>query len=126
MTGFNLPPGCTTRHIDEAAGVYDICEACGKYCEECICPECPVCSSYGDKRCYKDATGDLPHVPVLEFTNQQLIGQAKLRIGMLKEQIQDEEMYIAYLEENDEVCDRCNIKIRPEGGHHCGQCGRNV
>jgi hypothetical protein len=26
----------------------------------------------------------------------------------------------------DEVCDRCDIFIRPEGGHLCGTCGRNV
>jgi hypothetical protein len=23
-------------------------------------------------------------------------------------------------------CARCNMAIRPEGGHHCGDCGRNI
>jgi hypothetical protein len=25
-----------------------------------------------------------------------------------------------------EICPRCDILIRPEGGHYCGSCGRNV
>ena len=25
-----------------------------------------------------------------------------------------------------EVCLRCNTAIRPEGGHVCGDCGRNI
>jgi hypothetical protein len=25
-----------------------------------------------------------------------------------------------------EVCDRCGIRIRPEGGHLCGSCGRDI
>lgn len=28
-SGFNLPPGCTTRDIDRAAGVLWTCESCG-------------------------------------------------------------------------------------------------
>lgn len=29
------------------------CDICGKWDEECICPECPDCGSHGDPTCYK-------------------------------------------------------------------------
>jgi len=29
-------------------------------------------------------------------------------------------------EEEGEVCQRCDILIRPEGGHRCGSCGRDI
>lgn len=25
-----------------------------------------------------------------------------------------------------EICERCQIAIRPEGGHLCGSCGRDI
>jgi hypothetical protein len=53
MTGFNLPPGCTSRMIDEALGLDEPCDVCGGSPEvDCICPECPVCESFGDPTCY--------------------------------------------------------------------------
>ena len=30
------------------------CQCCGKLIDDCICPECPVCSEYGDPNCYKE------------------------------------------------------------------------
>jgi len=30
------------------------CEICGKFPEDCICPECPVCGNYGDPKCYQE------------------------------------------------------------------------
>ena len=70
--GWSLPPGCTHAMIDEACGVYDgPCECCGELVDNCICPECPECNSYGDPHCYKEHG--------LEFTQQQLDGQKKLQ-----------------------------------------------
>jgi len=34
MTGWNLPPGCTQRDIDEAFGDYSVCEVCGRECPD--------------------------------------------------------------------------------------------
>lgn len=28
------------------------CDVCGKWADDCICPECPVCGEYGNTRCY--------------------------------------------------------------------------
>lgn len=50
--GWDLPPGCTHRQIEEAAGFDLPCLICGLVPDECICPECPVCSAYGDPKCY--------------------------------------------------------------------------
>lgn len=29
------------------------CDICGKWEEDCICPECPDCGYHGDPNCYK-------------------------------------------------------------------------
>ncbi len=50
--GWDLPPGCTHRMIDEAMGVDQPCEVCGVFVDDCICPECKVCGEYGDPACY--------------------------------------------------------------------------
>lgn len=46
--GWSLPPGCGTLPGEEEYP----CEVCGKFPEDCICPECPVCSTQGDPKCY--------------------------------------------------------------------------
>jgi hypothetical protein len=49
--GWDLPPGCTTRDIDIAAGVYDVCEICYESIDDCMCDECPTCATVGDVVC---------------------------------------------------------------------------
>jgi hypothetical protein len=50
----NLPPGCSIRDIEWAAGYPEgPCEICGKSVDDCTCPECPVCGSVGDPVCYE-------------------------------------------------------------------------
>lgn len=51
--GWDLPPGCTTRHIEEAYGTEGPCDVCGRDIDHCICPECPVCQGIGDPACYE-------------------------------------------------------------------------
>lgn len=53
MTGWNLPPGCTIRMIDEATGVGEPCAVCGQDEDDCCCPECPICGGIGDQFCYE-------------------------------------------------------------------------
>lgn len=86
----NLPPGCTNRMIDEQAGVYDDCAVCRKPCDDCICPECPVCHSHGDPDCYKRHG--------IEMNTEQLISRTQANIADLRERIAEEEMYIEYLQ----------------------------
>jgi hypothetical protein len=38
--------------IDEAMGMDQSCEMCGNMVDDCICPECPVCYTFGDPSCY--------------------------------------------------------------------------
>jgi len=47
MFGWSYPPGCSSVPGDEA----EICEVCATV-DDCICPECPVCESLGDPKCY--------------------------------------------------------------------------
>jgi hypothetical protein len=52
MAGWNLPPGCSLRDIENAMGGDDICEICGLDPDECECPECGCCGRVGDLGCY--------------------------------------------------------------------------
>lgn len=81
MTGWNLPPGCTTADIDRAAGVGEPCFVCGRDPDgDCICPECPTCGAFGDSHCYHEflqsAGHDLCHIclkPVQEHHRKVLV-----------------------------------------------------
>lgn len=89
MTGWNMPPGVNVRDIpgnDDSP-----CGCCGHDPADCICPECPQCEESGNEECYRRGH--------LEYTKGQLIGQARMRIYMLKDQIADDEAYIRWLEE---------------------------
>lgn len=51
MTGWNMPPGCTYAHLD-AAFAEAPCVMCGRWADDCLCPECPTCGSLGEPHCY--------------------------------------------------------------------------
>lgn len=54
MTDWNLPPGCSAQDIERMIGERDDpCDVCGQWVEDCVCPECPECSAYGDPYCYE-------------------------------------------------------------------------
>lgn len=116
--GWSLPPGVSQRQIDEAAGVDDEpCECCGLDVEDCICDTCPRCGGTGDPDCYtgkctthepcpKCFEGECTHAPGmncpprrLNYTRDQRMGQARVRITGLKQQIDDEMQYLAWLED---------------------------
>lgn len=46
--GWDYPPGVSSLPWD----VDYPCDVCGQYENDCICPECPECSTYGDPYCY--------------------------------------------------------------------------
>ena len=52
--GWDLPPGCSQRDIEEAAGFGSVCEVCDQTDDECTCPECPVCGEVGRLDCYNE------------------------------------------------------------------------
>ena len=97
MFGWSLPPGCTQRMIDEAYGDDRPCECCGYDPAECICQECPVCNATGDPQCYdKKAHSRYHH---MAYGKEQLIGQTRMKIAALQDEISAESQYIAWLEE---------------------------
>jgi hypothetical protein len=87
--------------IEEQFGDEDPCECCGHDTTDCICPECPVCGEQGNPACY--ALGLNPKDHGLKFNKEQLIGQAKMRIASLQEEIQYEENIIEYLQKGGEI-----------------------
>lgn len=49
--GGSYPPGCNNLPWDDAS---EYCLVCGSVnIDKCICPECPVCGSFGDENCYQ-------------------------------------------------------------------------
>ena len=60
--GWDLPPGVTSKMIDEAAGGSEICAVCEKHYDDCRCPECPVCGEVGDPLCYEKHGLERPEV----------------------------------------------------------------
>jgi len=99
--GWDLPPGVTQRMIDEAAGHDGApCECCGLDPAECICPECPVCHETGRPNCYSARHVTDNHG--LEFNREQLMGQTRLRIEDLKQQLADAEYSLQWMEEHPE------------------------
>ena len=54
MSHNNLPFGVTLAMIDAIHGAEPPCGVCGKSADNCICPECPVCQTQGDPRCYDE------------------------------------------------------------------------
>ncbi len=51
--GWSLPPGVSTRDIENAYGEEGPCDMCGGTVDDtCICPECSICGSVGDPACY--------------------------------------------------------------------------
>ena len=94
LFGWDLPPGVTHRMIEQQFGEEGPCECCGRDPAECICPECGACHETGNPRCYKEHA--------MFYNREQRIGQAKMRVAMLREQIQDEEMFLAYMESHPE------------------------
>ena len=96
--GWSLPPGCTQRHIDEAAGGDAQCELCGLEAGACECPECPVCGEHGNPNCYEDLwQPGKPPDHGGQLNNKQEIARARMRIDNLRRQIIDEEQFIEYI-----------------------------
>lgn len=89
--GWDLPPGCSQRDIDEAAGVNAMCAVCANYLDDCVCPECQECGEIGDPDCYKKHG--------MKLNKEQLLARSKRRIADLQDQITDEGMYQAWLED---------------------------
>ena len=48
--GWDYPPGVTSKMIDDLCAEGP-CAVCGFDCNDCTCPECPVCKEHGNPDC---------------------------------------------------------------------------
>jgi hypothetical protein len=87
------------RSTNEAYGGDEPCECCANPVDGCICNECPICRNRGDPRCYEGGheVVDGPNVK-LEYNKRQLRNQIIAKIEDLKQQIANNEAYLAQLE----------------------------
>lgn len=79
--GWSYPPGCSSVPGDE--DVY--CEMCGRNIDECVCDECPICSQFGDRKCYSN------HGMVI--TTEQIEGLLKMEDAIDLQAARDEAEY---------------------------------
>jgi len=96
--GWSLPPGVTHSMI-EAQCEGQPCEVCGEFEEDCVCPICPRCGQQGDPNCYKEVDLGICGELWQKETPRQKLGKARFDMACLKEQMQDLDQYIGYLEE---------------------------
>lgn len=89
--GWDLPPGCTHRMIDEAAGVGLPCAVCCRDTDVCVCTECPRCGETGNPNCYKEHG--------LMLNKQQVIGRQQAYVNRMQDAVSDAQQFLAYLEE---------------------------
>lgn len=107
--GWDLPPGTTQRHIDEAFGGDQApCKTCGRDPSDCDCPECPVCHETGNEYCYEQGH--------LTYTTAQTIGRTKIRIIELQRQLDDECEALQYLEEKQDDEDAKTVDFMASAG----------
>ena len=52
--GWDLPPGCSGRDIDNAFGAEPVCDLCGVGVDACDCPDCLKCGEVGRAECLTD------------------------------------------------------------------------
>ena len=98
--GWSLPPGCTQRMIDEAAGVEQPCAVCGMGVEDCCCPECTVCGEQGNPQCY--AVDGLPRHG-MKLNREQTANRQKAKIRMVEQQLEDEQLALNYIEQGEQT-----------------------
>lgn len=72
----------------------EICQCCGSSADVCICTPCPTCGVQGNPKCYEDVGGH-----GLQFSPLQQLGQARLRLANLREQVQEVEQFVQQLEQ---------------------------
>jgi hypothetical protein len=88
--GWSYPPGAANDPNAPYNQTDQPCEVCGKFPDNCICPECPNCGAYGDPHCY-DNHG-------LVRTEAQTCSYAEYE----EQQRQEQEYYDRYVEELEE------------------------
>ena len=99
--GWSLPPGCTSRMIDEAAGVDQPCAVCCKDPADCCCPECYECGEQGNPGCYGRYLGEGIGGHGLKLNKEQALARQRAVIYAAKQRVQDEEMVYAAIENSD-------------------------
>jgi len=90
--GWSLPPGVSTRMIDESLGVDRPCDMCGAANpDDCWCPECPTCLTIGDPKCYQHHG--------LRLNKKQVVGRAQLHVNQCVMALEDATQGADYMED---------------------------
>ena len=91
--GWSLPPGVTSKMIDEAYGVDQPCAVCARDIDSCVCPECPTCHETGSVHCYA--------VHGLRLSKQQVIHRQEARVHRAEEDLRIEKQCLEQYKESE-------------------------
>lgn len=86
------------------------CAVCGKFVDDCVCPECPTCGVIGESRCYDedeirqsfDPPLSGPHHG-LKLNIDQKIARQEWEVEQRKLLWQESVQYLDYLKDQKEV-----------------------
>ena len=103
--GWSLPPGCSNRDIDEAAGVDQPCAVCIMDVADCCCPECPTCGSQGDPACYEisDSLNAIDKGHGLKLNKEQVIAREEAYIRSIQQRHLEEQMVLDQIKASDQT-----------------------
>jgi len=57
----------------------DFCEVCCGNSDTCICPECPICETYGDPICYTEHGLKRSIIQIVRHDNFHVLNQLTLK-----------------------------------------------
>jgi hypothetical protein len=92
--GWSYPPGAANDPNAPYNQSDPPCAVCKRPVDDCICDECPQCGATGDPQCYGFDHG-------MELRTAQYISRAKARIAELEQQLSDERLALAQLQDQD-------------------------
>lgn len=94
--GWSYPPGAANdpnapyNQDDDGP-----CAVCCNDVTDCVCPECPVCGSMGDPKCYSEPHG-------LKLIREQAISRAECSARIAKQNCIEAALIVAYLKSGGE------------------------
>lgn len=70
--GWSYPPGAANDPNAPWNQTDQPCDICGKFPDDCICPECPSCGQIGELQCYDGFPAGAPNNHGLVRTAEQI------------------------------------------------------
>jgi hypothetical protein len=95
--GWSYPPGAAGDPNAPYNQTDEPCAMCGKWSDDCICPECPECGEHGNPKCYVNSESDTRHG--LLPSREQIVSLAEAAAQWAADNAAIDEAYLGGAEE---------------------------